>query len=157
MHRRKKKLVSPPIQLRLVGTLVGVSVVAMMLQFLFLGTRLITELNQLEGDVGELTGQVPRILLEVFAFSLGILVPVLFAVGITATFRVAGPLHRFKMYLQAVARGEEKAPCKLRKGDHLQDLCDVINEVTEPLRKPEHEQGHEQEHEPSQTQPPRAA
>jgi len=59
-------------------------------------------------------------------------IPLVF--GILLTFRLAGPIYRFEQYLRSVARGEQIGPCKIRKGDELQFLCDAINDATEPLR-----------------------
>lgn len=135
MHqKRKQRLVNPSLQMWLVGTFVGLSVIAMLLQFLFLGARLTSFLSNLDGPGGQLAEEVPGMLLQVFAVSLGILVPVVFSLGIVITFRVAGPVHRFEQYLKALARGEVSTPCRIREGDRLQSLCDAINEATEPLR-----------------------
>ena len=72
--------------------------------------------------------------LEILAVSFGMLLPLTIAIGILVTFRIAGPLYRFERFLELVIRGEQVGPCKLRNGDELQDLCDLINEATRPLR-----------------------
>ena len=56
-------------------------------------------------------------------------------VGILATHRLVGPIYRFKVFLKQVADGERPADCKLRQGDELQDVCDLINAATAPVRK----------------------
>jgi hypothetical protein len=38
------------------------------------------------------------------------------------------------MYLKQVIARETSEPCRIRKGDELQDLCDLINAATEPVR-----------------------
>lgn len=136
---RRKRLIDTKLQLGLVIQLTGLAVVAMMLQFLYLGSRLVGELERLEGPGGELAHQLPIVLLEVFSVSILLLVPVVVAVGIVLTHRIAGPIYRFRQYLGSVARGEQSQPCRIRKGDHLQDLCDVINEATAPLLVTEEE------------------
>jgi len=136
LKQRKQKLIVPRIQIRLVGMLVGISAVAMLLQFLFLGARLMGKLADLEGPGGQLAEEVPMLLLlQVFGLSIGVLLPVIFGLGIVVTFRVAGPIHRFEQYLRGVARGDQLGPCRIREGDQLQSLCDAINEATEPLRR----------------------
>jgi hypothetical protein len=133
-YRRRKKLIKPGIQLRMVFSFVGLSVMGLTLQFLLLGSRLTSAAAGLDGGGGDLAQGVPAMLLEIFALSLAILVPVTFVFGVLLTFRVAGPIYRFEKYLRAVASGEQIGPCKIRKGDELQPLCDAINEATEPLR-----------------------
>jgi nitrogen fixation/metabolism regulation signal transduction histidine kinase len=73
-------------------------------------------------------------LVEALLVSLLFLVPMTVGVGILATFRIAGPIYRFETYLDQVARGEEVGPCKLRKGDQLQGLCEKINEALAAAR-----------------------
>ena len=75
-----------------------------------------------------------EILLEVLAMSFAFLLPMMLCVGILSTFRIAGPVYRFEQYLKEVARGEVSDPCRIRDGDELWDLCDLINEATAPLR-----------------------
>ncbi len=63
-----------------------------------------------------------------------VLVPLTVAIGTFLTFRVAGPLYRFRTYLGQIADGEYPGPCRIRKEDDLQDLCDVLNRAVERLR-----------------------
>ena len=132
--RRRKKLIKPGIQLRLVLSFVGLSVMGLMLQFLLLGSRMTNTAATLDGGGGDLAEEIPAMLLETFGVSLAILVPVTFVFGVLLTFRLAGPIYRFEQYLRSVARGEQIGPCRIRKGDELQFLCDAINDATEPLR-----------------------
>jgi hypothetical protein len=55
-------------------------------------------------------------------------------VGVLSTFRIAGPIYRFEQYLRQVVKGEAEGPCRIRDGDELWDLCDLINQATAPLR-----------------------
>ena len=80
---------------------------------------------------------MPRLLYGTLLISFALFLPLMFFVGILVTFRFAGPVYRFKMYLGEVIRGEKPKDCRLRKGDELQDLCAVINQATEPLRRRE--------------------
>jgi hypothetical protein len=64
-----------------------------------------------------------------------VLMPICFAVGILSTFRIAGPIYRFEDHLRRLARGEDPGPCRIRKGDRLQDFCELLNHATEPLRR----------------------
>jgi len=132
--RRRTKLIKPRFQLKLVGVFVGLSALGFLLQSLHVGLRL----SELAAEVPEggpyLMAVMPELPLEILAVSFGMLLPLIIAVGIMVTFRVAGPLYRFEQYLRDVRDGREIRPCRLRDGDDLQELCELINQVTEPLR-----------------------
>jgi len=70
----------------------------------------------------------------------GLLLFMVLGVGIAITHKIAGPLHRFEIYLRALKSGQTSAPCKLRNSDQLQDFCQLLNEATEPLRTASDEQ-----------------
>jgi len=132
---RRIKLAQPRMQIWLVSCFVGLAGLGLLLQFLVLGARLTSHTSSLAGISGEVVDAVPRALLETLAFSMIVLLPIIFLVGITITLRIAGPLRRFESFLGGVARGEQIGPCKIREGDRLQGLCDLINDATEPVRR----------------------
>ena len=132
--QRKQKLVRGSFQVRLVSKFVGLSALALLLQFLLLGALLFRSVSGLEGEGGELHGELPGILLLVFGLSLGVLLPILFGFGVVLTFRIAGPLHRIERFLAEVAEGSAREPCSIRAEDELQDLCRLVNAATEPAR-----------------------
>jgi hypothetical protein len=57
------------------------------------------------------------------------------SVGISATHKIVGRSNRFRIYLTELAAGEHPEPCRIRKDDELQDLCELLNRATEPLRR----------------------
>lgn len=132
--QRKHKLVRGSFQVRLVSKFVGLAALALLLQFLVLGALLFRSVAGLEGEGGELHGELPGILLLVFGLSLGVLLPILFGFGVVLTFRIAGPLHRIERFLGAVADGTADEPCSIRGGDELQELCRLVNAATESAR-----------------------
>jgi len=133
-ERRRIKLIKPRLQLKLIGVFVGLSGLGFLMQSLHVGLRL----SELAANVPEggpyLMAVMPELPLEILAVSFGMLLPLTVAIGVMVTFRLAGPIYRFEKYLREVHEGTEIRPCRLRKGDELQELCDVINQVTEPLR-----------------------
>jgi len=133
--RRSNFLVQPKLQLPIVGSFVGLAALAMVLQFLFLGHQVTSAASEIEGMGGQLADEVPAIMLRTLGFTLAALLPVIFAMGVLLTQRIAGPAYRFEQYLRSVARGEQLGPCKIREKDHMWPLCDAINEATEPLRR----------------------
>ncbi len=59
----------------------------------------------------------------------------IFLHSIRASHRVAGPLYRFTLVLEALKEGEISSPIRIRKGDYLHQEADLINEVLESLRQ----------------------
>lgn len=137
-HHRKKKLVQPRFQLRLIGFFMGLSALGLLLQFLLLGARLTAAMGRLDDGGAQLAEQVPAMMLEVLGFSVVIVLPIVFCLGLMLTFRIAGPAYRMEGYLRAVARGEELEPCQIREKDELQSLCDAVNAATEVVRVRRH-------------------
>jgi len=133
--RRRIKLIKPRLQLRLTGVFLGLSGLGFLMQSLHVGLRLSEVAARLPHDGTFLMAMLPELPIEILLFSFGMLMPLTLAVGVLVTFKIAGPVYRFEQYLKAVRDGKQLGPCKLREGDQLQELCDLINEVTEPLRR----------------------
>lgn len=49
--------------------------------------------------------------------------------GIFLFHRVAGPVYHMKRHMETITRGEPVSPLILRKGDQLQDVADVYNQL----------------------------
>jgi len=134
-YKRRIKLIQPRLQLKLVFVFLGMAASSMLLQFI-LFTSAITEVaTRLPSDGLVLIEEMPRLLYQTLIVSFALFLPMMFFVGVLITFRFAGPVYRFKMYLKEVIRGEKPGDCRLRKGDELLELCDLINQATEPLRR----------------------
>ncbi len=133
--RRRIKLIKPRLQLRLTAVFLGLSGLGFLLQALHVGLRLSEVSGTLPHDGPYLMSMLPELPIEILLFSFGMLMPLTLAVGVLVTFRIAGPVYRFEQFLRAVKGGKQLGPCKLRDGDELQELCTLINEVTEPLRQ----------------------
>ena len=102
----------------------------MLLQFLLLGFFLSGAVEEIAAGNGHLAPLMTSIALKMLAFSFLVLVPMLVVLGVILTSHIAGPVYRFQAYLGSVVRGEYQGPCKIRKGDELQSLCDAINELS---------------------------
>jgi methyl-accepting chemotaxis protein len=59
----------------------------------------------------------------------------IFLHSVRASHKVAGPLYRFRIVLEALKQGEISSPISIRKGDCLHQEADLINEVLESLRQ----------------------
>ena len=134
---RSRKLPMPALQLRLIGSFLGLTSMALMLQFLLFSAHLTDLGRRLESGGLELLGyRMPGTLLGVLGGSLVILLPVCMVVGTWITFKWAGPLYRIQEHLREVANGSgQVGTCKIRKGDELQELCGLVNRALESTRQ----------------------
>jgi hypothetical protein len=134
-YKRRIKLIQPRLQLKLVFVFLSMAASSMLLQFILFTGAVTDVASRLPSDGLVLVEEMPRLLYRTLLVSFGLFLPMMFFVGVLVTFRFAGPVYRFKMYLKEVIRGEKPADCRLREGDELQDLCVLINQATEPLRR----------------------
>jgi hypothetical protein len=132
---RSKQLIQPRLQLRLILTFLGVSLIGLILQFVLFAATLSALASELPQDGPLLLERIPSYTLTVLAISLCVLFPLTITIGILTTFRVAGPLYRFEQHMKAIARGEDPGECRLRNGDQLQDLCETFNAALNTMRK----------------------
>jgi hypothetical protein len=136
LFRRRQRLIQPRLQLKLVLSFVGLSVLALAMQFLLLAASMARIAAELPQDGPVLMQELPGHLMWILALSFLICLPLTFCVGVLVTFRIAGPLHRIEQYLRSILRGERPGECRVRKGDELQELCVLVSQVTQPLRQP---------------------
>jgi methyl-accepting chemotaxis protein len=98
---------------------------------------LLTELTQSE-STSERTVQMGnqiRYLYTYFWPAVILAMILIFLHSVRASHKVAGPLYRFKLVLEALKEGEISSPISIRKGDYLQQEADLINQVLESLRQ----------------------
>jgi hypothetical protein len=132
ISQRKRVLILPRLQWRLVAAFLSAACISTVVQMLLLNlalTRLADETPVARGAVLE---AAPDILWTQILLTFGLMVPLVVAVGLLETFRVAGPLHRFEGYLKDVIAGRKPEPCTLRQEDELHELCRLINAATQP-------------------------
>lgn len=135
-NRRKRLLILPRLQWRLVAAFLSAACISTVVQMLLLNlalTRLADEAPIARGPVLEAS---PDILWTQILLTFGLMVPLVISVGLLETLRVAGPLHKFEQYLKEVVAGGRPAPCSLRQDDELQELCRLINAATQPAEQP---------------------
>lgn len=128
---KKKRLVRPGLQLRLIGVFSTLLAMAALFQVALLAAgleRMLPESARQGLDQVRLFGLT-------IVVTLAIWVPLVAAVGIAVTHRIAGPVHRFEDHLGALARGENPGLCRLRPKDELHELGAAINAAVERLRQ----------------------
>lgn len=136
---RKRKLILPGLQLYLTLSFLGMSVLALLFQFVVFANTAANAASALPNDADLFLGSFTSILVRTFLISTCVVLPLTVGVGILITNRVAGPVYRFQQHLQALVEHGESGPCRIRTGDQLQELCELINRTTEALaaRKPD--------------------
>lgn len=134
LNLRCRRLIQPRLQLRLIGVFLAVSALGFLLQALLLTSLLSKMAASLPTGGSEAQAQIPALVSTLLVLSFLVLLPLTVSVGILATFRFAGPVHRFEQYLGSVARSEDMGPCRIRKGDEFQELCVLINKAVTRLR-----------------------
>ena len=138
-HQRRIKLIQPRLQLRLILSFFAISLLALLLQLLLFVCSLAELASDLQVEGPILLERITPHVVSIFLFTIGLLVPLTLIVGTLLTFRIAGPLYHFEKFLGEVIRGEKPADCRLRQGDQLVELCDLLNRATAPLRAREEE------------------
>ena len=129
MDNRRIKLINAPLQIKLSMIFVGMAALSLLLQVGLFTHNLAGVARDLPNDGPVLWSQMNGILLDVFLTSTVAFLPVIFIVGVLVTFRIAGPLYRFKVYLASIAGGEQHTRVVLRRGDELSDLCNLLNQA----------------------------
>ncbi len=134
-NQRRDRFVRPRLQLRLILAFLGVAATSLLLQFVLFACVLSTAAAELPEDGPVLLERTTGLTLTVLVLSLSVLLPLCFFVGVLVTFRVAGPLHRFEKHLDAIAHGIDPGPCRIRKGDELQEFCATFNRAIDRMRE----------------------
>lgn len=139
--RRRQMLIKPGIQLRLGAIFAGLSSLCLLIQFLLFTSLLSNAASRMPVGGDYLLDLFPSLLYRSLFLSVAIALPLTMLAGIYATFGITGPIHRFESYLREVIRGTQLGACKIRKGDALGELCELINSATEPVRRRQVEPG----------------
>jgi len=134
--RRRRKLIEPKLQLKLVATFLLVGVVSTMLQGINLIRALNTSLSTGSAG-GHVADRAPGIIIENLVFGFAICVPIVVVVGVFATFRMVGPAYRMRVYLQDLAANGYSGPCRIRSSDDFQELCSALNAAVDRMRQPD--------------------
>jgi len=148
MHRRRRtsKLPKPSLQSRFCAVFAGVLLLSLLLQYALLSSRLTFLALELPSDGPLLIEGANRVLWSSLVLTCLVVLPLTCAAAVLTTFRIVGPIHRFEKFFRALAAGEDAGVLRIRQGDQLQELCDLINAALERVRS-----------EPAATRPAQAA
>jgi methyl-accepting chemotaxis protein len=139
-QRRTRKLIDNRLQLKLTMWFVAVATLTMLFQFFILASTVSRMALDLPNDSHVFLDGLLELLLRTFLASLAISLSLTFTVGVLLTHRVAGPIHRFTKFLEAIERGERPANITIRKNDELGDFCELLNRATAPQRQADPEE-----------------
>lgn len=134
MKNRKKKLIDPKVQGRLVVHALMCACAAVVLQAGLTAWTLSNFAVTLPNDGQIVLEAIPGALVVNVIFALLIISPVTIFFVVAASFPLFGPMYRFRTFLTGVVRGEHPEPCTLRAKDEFKDMCTLLNEVTEEQR-----------------------
>jgi hypothetical protein len=133
-YRRSRRLVLAGLQLKLAGSFALLACLATVVQAFVMVHLLSSLASRIEGSAGPtVLAQATSLVVQNVLIALALLVPPFLMAGILITFRIAGPIYRFKRYFEDLAERGYKGPCTLRKEDELKDLCQAINRGVERL------------------------
>jgi len=133
-QRRPIRILFPRLQSRLFTFVLAGIGTSLLIHTLVSVLSLTSVARSLPSDGQTLHGMIVGMLTHDFLLAFAITVPAFGLLAVAAFMRVVGPLHRMRTFLQAVVDGQQTEPCQLRKGDEFQDVCELVNQVTEPLR-----------------------
>jgi hypothetical protein len=132
---RKRWIVNPPLQLRMMA--LGSSVAIASLAAAFGGATYVLDRSQTAMIEAGLPPHHPmfaflaeqeKTLGAVFVIIAVIALAVGMTVGLWISHRVAGPIYRMRRHLEEAAAGRAPKPIRFRKDDYFQELADAYNE-----------------------------
>lgn len=136
-YKRRQVVVNKGFQLG-----IAVTIVMWIFTYLILFSMIVVTAPVIFAVLG--SGPLPSVsavyhdFLSVFARLTVPLILTLLILGVHATIylhRIAGPIHRFKLWLRGVREGDLKTEVHLRKTDLLKDLAEEMNETLFFLRE----------------------
>lgn len=134
-YKRRKKLIDPRLQLWMTSVFLGLTALSLLMQLLLFMLAMSQIALTLPNDGELMWDQINERLYFVIGTSFAIFLPLTLLVGILTTFRVAGPVYRFKRFLANVREGRDPGYMRLRNGDKLQDLAEDLNATWTAVRE----------------------
>ena len=125
--RRGVKIVDRRLQLIFVGFAFTFILAALLVQGVATNLLLHRLSVKLANDGAVLVQEVSASIFSVLSATAIILLPVVVALGLWLSHRVTGPIYRLQSELQAIAKGGDVKPIRLREKDELQALAADLN------------------------------
>ncbi|MBU4311844.1 MAG: HAMP domain-containing protein [Candidatus Omnitrophica bacterium] len=136
MFRRKQYIVKKGMQFRYIGIVFGLVILASIITgytvfatgWTLLGEKLASVYPQ-----GRLMFVIKATNVALIR-NLLFISPALFILPLLFSHRIAGPVYRIEKSILDITKGDLALKIKLRKGDELTDLAEIINSMTENIR-----------------------
>jgi len=135
MKKRFKKIIEPRLQLKFAAAFAATAGLAVIVQSVVLNNAINELTPYLPHDRLILAERAPAVLGKSLLITFALMLPLSVTCGVIMSFRLTGPVFAFKRFLQRVISGEQREPCRIRAKDELQELCELLNQVTEPQRE----------------------
>ena len=133
--KRKKKMIRPDVQWKVIAGCVGVSMVVTLVNAHFPLYGLM-KFNELNANVGaDLVEHMERVIVTCFALSIVLTLGLSIWLGTLLSFQFAGPIFAMKRYLLGLRDGTWGHECHLRTKDDLHDFKDALNEGIGAMRQ----------------------
>jgi len=137
IFRRRKYIIQKGLQFRYIGLVFTLALIASLVTgwtvfatgWHFLGEKLASVYPQ-----GRLVYVVRATNLALIR-NLLLISPLIFILGLLFSHRIAGPVYRISKTLEDISKGNLGLKIRLREGDELVDLADMINNLTDSLNK----------------------
>ena len=135
--RRRQYIIKKGLQFRYIGLVFGLALLASLVTgwtvfatgWHFLGEKLASVYPQ-----GRLVYVLNATNLALIR-NLLLISPLVFILALLFSHRIAGPVYRIGKTLEEISKGNLSLRIRLREGDELVDLADMINNLTENLNK----------------------
>lgn len=134
--KRTKYLIATKFQLRYVGIiLLLMSVTAIVCSYVIYYTVMVLMGEKLSNvyPQGRLIAIINTVNMRI-VLSLLIITPIVTAIGIYLSHKIAGPIYRIEKFLGDMAAGNLASRIVLRKGDELMSVAEKINTLNESLK-----------------------
>ena len=137
VFRRKRFLIKRGLQLRYIGMIFALAVLASIVTgytvfatgWTLLGAKLASVYPQ-----GRLIYVFKAANIALIR-NLLLISPLIFILGVLFSHKIAGPVYRIEKSLYEISKGNLALKIKLRSGDELWDMANIINDMTEALSK----------------------
>ncbi len=127
-NRRRKKFIRKDLQLKIIFGTLFVALVVLVMNFqLPLMSMWIMRANSSVWLDAHYSIMI-KLLVVSFGTSLLLTIPLAIWMGIVFSFQFCGPIYKIKKFFLELNSGRWDIICRLRKGDDLQDVKDVINQ-----------------------------
>ena len=134
-YRRRRLLVNRSLQFPFVNAMVLTlcAMAAACLAAVFLAVRITLSTYELSNDT--LVVAFFNTIFWLVMVEVAVIIPFVVWFGIWLTHKVAGPLVRIQAGLAQMSRGDYHVHVRLRKGDLLMDLAELINHLASEIRR----------------------